>query len=115
MHLEYRLSAVDVGIAYDDLTVETTRTKKRGIEYIGTVRGCDEDNALVYAETIHLYEQLVKRLLTLVVAAAEACASLTAYGVDLINKDNTGRIFLRLVEEVANTRSTYADEHFYEV
>ena len=115
MNLEDSLASVDVGIAYNDLTVKASRSEKRGVEYVGTVGRGDEDNALVYAEAVHLYEQLVKRLLAFVVAAAETCASLSADGVDLVDKDNAGRVLLRLVKEVADTRRTYADEHLYKI
>ena len=76
---------------------------------------CDEDNALVHAEAVHLYKQLVKSLLALVVTSAEASASLAAYRVDLINKDYAGRVFLCLVKQIAHTRSAHADKHFNEV
>ena len=89
MNLKDSLTAVYVGIAYNNLTVKSARTEKRRIEYVRTVGCGDKDYALVYAEAVHLYEQLVKGLLTFVVTAAEACASLTAYGVDFVDKNNT--------------------------
>ena len=115
VNLEDRLSAVDVGIADDDLTVKSARTEQCGVEDVGTVGRRDQDDAFVDAEAVHFDEQLVERLLTLVVAAAETCASLSADGVDLVDKDDAGRVLLRLIEQVADTRCTDADEHFYKV
>ena len=48
---------------------------------------------LVGAEAVHLHQQLVQRLFALVVPAAQACASLAAHGVDLIDEDDAGMVF----------------------
>ena len=53
-------------------------------------------------EAVHLDEQLVERLLALVVTAAEPGAAVTADGVDLVDEDDRGRRGLRLLEEVAD-------------
>ena len=103
VHLEDSLTSVDVGIADDDLTVEASRTEQSRVKHVGTVCRGDEDNALVHAKAVHLNKQLVERLLTLVVAAAEACAPLSADSVDLVYKDDTGRVFLSLIEQVAHS------------
>ena len=42
-------------------------------------------------------------------------ATLAAYGVDFIDKDDARCRFLRLFEHVTNTGCTHTDEHFYEV
>ena len=55
-------------------------------------------------EAVHLDEQLVQRLLALVVAAAEAGAAVTADGVDLVDEDDAGRVLLALLEQVAHAR-----------
>ncbi len=66
-------------------------------------------------KAVHLDQQLVEGLLALVVSAAEACATVTADSVDLINEDDAGRVLLALFEQVANTRCADADEHLHEV
>ena len=66
-------------------------------------------------ETVHLHEQLVQRLFALIVAAAQACAALTADRIDFIDEDDAGRMLLRLLEHVAHARGAHADEHFHEV
>ena len=115
VYLEDRFTAVDVGIADDDLTVESAGTQQRRVEYVGTVGRRDQDNAFVHAEAVHLDQQLVQGLLALVVAAAETCAALSADSVDLVDKDNTGSVLFRLVKEVAHSRRADADEHLDEV
>ena len=89
VYFKNSLSAVDIRIAYNYLSVKSARTHKSRIENIGSVSSGNKDNALVCTKTVHFYKQLVKSLLTLIVTATEACTSLTTYGVNLINKDNT--------------------------
>ena len=88
---------------------------KRRIEHVGAVGRGDEDDALVRLEAIHLDEQLVQRLLALVVAAAQAGAAMAADRVDLVDEDDAGRILLRLLEHVAHAGGADADEHLDEV
>ena len=57
------------------------------LEHVRTVGGSDEDDAFVRLEAVDLDEQLVQRLLALVVAAAEAGAATTADRVDLVDED----------------------------
>src|SRR5205085_3557959 len=66
-------------------------------------------------EAIHLDEQLIERLLALVIAAAETGAPVTADGIDFINENDAGRVLLRLLEHVAHARGADADEHLDKV
>ena len=50
-----------------------------------------------------------------VVTAAQTGTALPAYGIDFVNKNDTRRVFLRLLEHVAHTACTDADEHFDEI
>ena len=86
-----------------------------GIEHVGTVGRGDEDDAFVRLEAVHLDEQLVQRLLALVVAAAEAGAAMAADRVDLVDEDDAGGVLLALLEQVADARGADADEHLDEV
>src|SRR5204862_3460870 len=87
----------------------------RGIEDVGTVRGCDQDDVVLHLEAVHLDEELVQRLLALVVTASETGATVTPDGVDLVHEDDARRRLLRLLEEVADARGADADEHLDEV
>ena len=89
--------------------------QQRRVEHVGTVRRGDEDDALVRLEAVHLDEQLVQRLLALVVAAAETGAAVTADGVNLVDEDDAGGVLLALLEQVADARRADADEHLDEV
>ena len=113
--LEDLLAAAHVRQRHDDLAVEAARAQQRRVEHVGTVGGGDDDHALVAFEAVHLDQQLVQRLLALVVAAAEAGAAMAADRVDLVDEDDAGRVLLRLLEHVAHARGADADEHLDEV
>ena len=86
-----------------------------GIEDVGPVGGRDQDDAGALAEAVHLDQQLVQRLLALVVAAAQAGAALAADGVDLVDEDDARAVLLGLLEQVAHAGRADADEHLDEV
>ena len=115
MHLQDLLAADHVRIRHDHLTVEAAGTQQRRIEHVGTVGGGDQDDALIGLEAVHLDQQLVQRLLALVIAAAEAGAAMTADRVDFVDEDDAGRILLGLLEHVAHAACADADEHLDEV
>ena len=109
------LAAVDVGARHDDLAVEAARAQQRRIEHVGPVGRGDDDDAFVGLEAVHLDQQLVQRLLALVIAVAEAGAAMAADGVDLVDEDDARRRLLGLVEHVADAARADADEHLDEV
>ncbi len=115
VHLQDAEPAVDVGAVDHDAAVEAAGPQQRRVEHVGPVGGGDQDDALVGLEAVHLDQQLVERLLALVVAAAEAGAAVAADGVDLVDEDDAGRVLLALLEQVAHARGADADEHLDEV
>jgi hypothetical protein len=108
-------TALAVGAVDGDLAVEAAGTQQRGVEDVGPVGGGDHDDVVLGLEAVHLHEQLVERLLALIVAAAEPCAAVAPDGVDLVHEDDAGAVLLGLLEQVANTRGADADEHLDEV
>ena len=115
VHLEDPDAALAVGAVHDDLPVEAARAEQRRVEDVGPVGGRDQDDVVLHLEAVHLDEQLVQRLLALVVAAAQAGAAVAADGVDLVHEDDAGRVLLGLLEEVAHAARADADEHLDEV
>ena len=115
VNFEYRLSAANVGKIDVYLSVESARTHERGIENVGTVGSRHYDDMFVGLETVHSDEQLVERLLALVVAAAHARAALTADRVDLVYKHYARRVLFCLFKQIAHARRAHADEHFHKV
>ena len=115
MNREDALAALHVGTIDDDAAIESAGTQQRRIEHVGPIGRGDEDDAFVRFEAVHLDEQLVQRLLALVVPAAEAGAAVTADRIDFVDEDDAGCVLLALLEEVADARRANADEHLDEV
>ena len=115
MNFENFLTADEIGIGNDDLTIETTWPQQRGIEHVGTVGRRDDDDAFVLLEAVHFDEQLIERLFALVIAAAKTCAAMAADRVDFVDEDDAGRVLLGLLEHIAHAARADADEHFNEV
>ena len=108
-------AALDVGPVEGDVAVESSRSQKRRVEDVRPVGGSDHDHVGVGVESVHLDQELVQRLLALVVATAQPGASLAADGVDLVHEDDAGRVLLGLVEEVADAACADTDEHLDEL
>ena len=115
MHLQDLLAALHVRRVHHDLAVEAAGTQKRRVEHVGAVRGGDEHHRVVRLEAVHLHEQLVERLLALVVAAAQARAALATHRVDLVDEDDGRRGLFGLLEQVAHAACAHAHEHLHEV
>src|SRR5882724_713716 len=65
-------------------------------------------------EAVQFDQQLVQRLLALVVAAERAGAARPAERVELVDEDDRRRLGPRLLEEIAHARRADADEHLDE-
>ena len=66
-------------------------------------------------EAIHLGQQLIERLLALVVAAKAAAIALLTNSIDLVDKDDARGLFLGLLKQVAHLGGATADEHLDEL
>ena len=106
---------LDVRIVHHHLAVEATRAQQRRIEDVGAVGGCDDDDVRALLEAVHLDEDLIERLLALVVAAAQASAAMAAHSVDLIDEDDGRGFRLGALEQVTHAAGADADEHLDEL
>ena len=87
--LEDLLPTPEVGLVDHDLAVEPPWTHQRGVEHVGAVGGRHDDHALLRVEPVHLDQQLVQRLLALVVRAepgAQRTPASLADRVDLVEE-----------------------------
>src|SRR5581483_1363384 len=103
VHLEDLPATLAVGAVHDHLAVEAAGAKERGVEDVLAVGGRDQDDVVLHLEAVHLHQELVERLLALVVAPAHAGAAVPADGVDLVHEDDAGGVLLGLLEQVAHT------------
>ena len=116
MDLENVLALVQVGQGHLDLAVEASRAHERLVEDVGPVGRSEHDDAAVGAEAVHLRQELVERVLTLVVGGeAYVLAAGTSDGVDLVDEDDARCLLLGLVEKVAHAAGADADEHLHEI
>ena len=115
VNLQNRLTAFQIRGFDRDLTVETAWTQQSRIKHIGAVGRGNDDQIRVIVETIHLNEQLVQGLLTLIMPAAHTGATFAADSVDLVDEDDRRSVLLRLIEQFAHTGGAKADEHLDEV
>src|SRR5581483_8626653 len=88
--------------------VEAARTQECRVEDVRPVGGGDQDDVVLHLEAVHLDQQLVQRLLTLVVTAAQSGATVPTHGVDLVHEDDAGAVLLGLLEQVPDSRGAYA-------
>ena len=114
--LEDLLALVQIRQVDVDLTVETSGAQERLVQDVGAVGGSQHDDIGIGLEPVHLGEELVEGIFPLVVRAGyRVLATGTPDGVNLVDKDNGGRLFLGLLEQVAHAGSPHPDEHFDEV
>mmetsp|Transcript_49136 Transcript_49136/g.110488 ORF Transcript_49136/g.110488 Transcript_49136/m.110488 type:complete len:322 (+) Transcript_49136:937-1902(+) len=114
MHLEDLHPAVHVREINGNTAIKTAGTQQGGVEHVRAVGSSKHDHPRVPLETIHLGQDLVERLLTLVVPTAHAAAAASAlapHSINLINKNDTWSILFRLCEEVAHARRADTDKH----
>ena len=116
MNLEDCLALIEVRKLHVNLPVETSRTQQSLVEHVDTVRSCEDDDTRVRAETVHLCQQGVQRVLTLIIAAhtriVAACPSDSVY---LVYEYDAWGFCLRLCEKVTDTRGTDSDEHLHKI
>ena len=115
VNLQDRQTTLVVRLVHQYLTVETSRTQQGGIECLGAVGRSQDDHRGIGTETVHFGKELVECLLTLIIAAhLSACGSAFTDGVDLVDEDDGGCLFLCLCEEVTYTAGTDPYEHLDE-
>ena len=116
MQAQDALAALQIGQLDGHAAVKTARAGQRRVQGFRAVRRRQDDDALRGVKAVHLGQQLVQRLLALVVAAkVGAAVTLLADRIDLINKDDAGRFFTRLLEQVAHLGRAHADEHLHKL
>ena len=115
MHHQNLFASTNVGQRHHHLAVKTARSQQRRIEHVGPVGRGNDDHPRTGLESVHFDQQLVERLLALVVATSQARAALATNRVDFVDEHDARGMLLGLLEHVAHPRRTNTDEHFNEV
>mmetsp|Transcript_26590 Transcript_26590/g.48252 ORF Transcript_26590/g.48252 Transcript_26590/m.48252 type:complete len:366 (-) Transcript_26590:152-1249(-) len=105
--------SLKVGQVYSNFTVKTSGTKKGCIKNIHAIGGCNSDDSRVSIETVHLHQNLIDGLFSLIITSSKTCTTLPSDGINLINENNAGRILLRLRKDITNTRGTHTHKHLH--
>ena len=113
--LQDRLASLDVRLVDEHLPIEPARPHQRGVEHLRPVRRGHDDDALPRVEAVHLREQLVQRLLALLVPAHRRLLADLAERVELVDEDDARRLGFSLPEQIADARGADADEHLDEL
>lgn len=94
------LSSVRVRIL--DFAVEAARAQERRVDGVGAVCGHDDLDIHGLVEAVHLVQQLDQHALHLAVRGVGRVEPLGGDGVDLVDEDDAGRVFLGQPEHVAH-------------
>ncbi len=114
--LQDRLPARPVRRADLDDPVEAAGPGECRVEHVRTVGRREHDHALRAGEAVHLREDLVERLLALVVPAhARAAPAGPSDGVDLVDEHDGGRDLARLGEQLPDPARADAHDHLDEL
>ncbi len=114
VHPQNLLAPADIGVADDDLAVEAPGPQERRVENVRPIRRRDDDDVFRPGEAVHLDEQLVERLLALLVAE-RAAAAVPADGVELVDEDDARAVTPRVAEEAPDARGADAGVHLDEI
>ena len=115
MHAENFFAPAHIRQSHHHAAVEASRPQQRRIQHVGPVGRRHQDHAIVGLKAIHLDQQLIQRLLALVVPAAQACAAVASNRVDFVDEDDAGRILLALLKQIAHAACAHAHKHLHEV
>ena len=113
-----RHAARAVGGLDRDAAVEAPRAEERLVEDLGAVRGAEHDHVRAGLEAVHLGEDLVQRLLALVVTPADpahVARPRAADRVQLVDEDDRRRRLLGLLEQIAHARCTHTHDRLDEL
>ena len=115
MHLQDGLAPFQVRELHGNTAVKASGPGQGRVQGFGPVCSRQNDDAGVAVEAVHLRQELVERLLPLVISADVAsAAALLSDGVDFVDKDDTGGLLLGLAEQIAHLGRAHADEHLDE-
>src|SRR6056300_1608581 len=109
------LTTLNTGKSNLNFAVETAWTEESVIEDVDAVRRSDDHDTSLIVETIHLSEELVDGLFTLIVGRHTTCRTLLTNSVNLIDEDDTRLILSCLLEKFAYALGSNTYEHLNEV
>src|SRR3989344_3568286 len=113
MNLKNRFPATNIGEGYCHPSIEPSRTKKSGVQYIGTVSRRNYYYADSLVKPVHFHKDLVQSLLALIVASAKAHASVPSDCVNLVDKHYGRSVLPRPIKQIPDPGGSHAHEHLH--
>src|SRR3989344_5047433 len=111
MNLENCLALFDIRKIQNNSPVKPARAQERRVENIGTIGRRYDNDLISRLKTVHLNENLIERLLALVMPAAKTGTAMAPDCIDLIYKNNRRSGFLGRAKQITHTRSADTDKH----
>ena len=109
------MAALQIRIADIDPAVEAARPQQGRIENVLPIGGANQNHAFRRIEAVDFDQELVQRLVMLVMATATTAAVATAPdGVDLVDEDDARRLLAGGAEQGAHAARAETDEHLDE-
>ena len=117
MNVEDLSPADAIGRCNRHAAVKATGAQQRSVEDLGPVGRGEHDDSLDALKAVHLGQDLIERLLALVVAAGDRDRPLprAADRVELVDEDDRRRRLLGLREQVTHARRANADDRLDEL
>src|SRR6056300_682954 len=109
------LTTLNTGKSNLNLAVEATWTEEGVIEDVDAVRRSDDHDSSLVVETIHLSEELVDGLLTIIIGRHVSTTTLLTDSINLIDEHDTRLILSCLLEKFAYALGSNTYEHLNEV
>ena len=97
------------------LAVEAPGTQQRWVKDFGPVRRSEQHQPRAGIEAVQFHQQLIERLLFLIVPAPGVEAAGAPQSIELVDEDNGRRALAGLLEQVAHPRRADTHEHFHEL
>src|SRR5262249_34521211 len=111
VHLENLRAPSAIRRQNGHVTVEAPGAKDGRVEDVGAVRRCQDDDRFPRVEAVHLDQELVERLLALLVAPELAPAAPTGDRVELVDEDDRRGGLPGLGGELADPRRAHRRHH----
>src|SRR5260370_9264108 len=105
-------TSTNIGTVKHHLSIKTSRAQQGGVKHIGTVCGSNHNHIGVCVKAIHLYKNLIQRLLALIMRSAQSRATLATDRIDFCNEADTTAIQFRLVKESSHATGANSNKHF---
>src|SRR5258708_26691757 len=107
-----RFTTINIRGIDDYLAIKAPRPQQRAIQHIRPIGRCQHDDARINGKSVHLDQELIERLLALIIYRPDVNAPLTSDGIQFIDEYYTRRLRFGLLEQVTNASRAHTHKHF---